>query len=108
VDVEVRLQASERLAPEVETTVYRIVQEALTNIARHADATRVSILVARKNETVVAVIEDDGSGFDPAQVRDESLGLAGIRERVGLLGGRLRVETAPGKGTTLAAEVPLR
>ena len=61
----------------------------------------------RKNGTVVAVIEDDGAGFDPDRVGEESLGLAGIRERVGLLGGRLRVETAPGKGTTLAVEVPL-
>jgi signal transduction histidine kinase len=107
IDVEVRLEPSERLPAEVETTVYRIVQEALTNIARHADATRISVLVARKNGSVVAVIEDDGSGFDPAAVGDDSLGLAGIRERIALLGGRLRLETAPGKGTTLAAEVPL-
>jgi signal transduction histidine kinase len=108
IDVEVRLEPSERLPAEVETTVYRIVQEALTNVARHAGATRISVLVARKNGNVVAVIEDDGTGFDPATVRDDSLGLAGIRERVALLGGRLRLETAPGKGTTLAAEVPLR
>jgi signal transduction histidine kinase len=106
IDVEVRLE-DERLPAEVETTVYRIVQEALTNVAKHAGATRVSILVARKNETVVAVIEDDGTGFDPGDVGEESLGLAGIRERLGLLGGRLRLETAPGKGTTIAAEVPL-
>ncbi len=107
VDVEVRL-GDDRLPAEVETTVYRIVQEALTNVARHANAARISILVARKNGNVVAVIEDDGSGFDPGSVGDDSLGLAGIRERVALVGGRLRLETAPGKGTTLAAEVPLR
>jgi signal transduction histidine kinase len=107
IDVEVRLGPGERLPAEVETAVYRIVQEALTNVARHASATRISVLVARKNGNVVAVIEDDGTGFDPATVRDDSLGLAGIRERVALLGGRLRLETAPGKGTTLAAEVPL-
>jgi signal transduction histidine kinase len=107
IDVEVRLD-DERLPAEVETAVYRIVQEALTNVAKHADAARISILVARRNGNVVAVIEDDGAGFDPESVRDESLGLAGIRERLALLGGRLRLETAPGNGTTLAAEVPLR
>jgi signal transduction histidine kinase len=107
-DVEVQLGEDERLPAEVETTMYRIVQEALTNVAKHADATRISILVARKNEKVVVVIEDDGTGFDSGQVREEALGLAGIRERVALHGGRLRIETAPGKGTTVAAEVPLR
>jgi signal transduction histidine kinase len=107
IDLEVRLR-DERLPEEVETTVYRIVQEALTNVAKHADAARISILVARKNDSVVAVIEDDGAGFDLDGVGDESLGLAGIRERVALLGGRLRLETAPGKGTTIAAEVPFR
>jgi signal transduction histidine kinase len=107
IDVEIGLEPTERLPTEVETTLYRIVQEALTNVARHADAARISILVTRKNDRVVAVIEDDGSGFDPASVGDDRLGLAGIRERVALLGGRLLVEAAPGKGTTLAAEVPL-
>jgi signal transduction histidine kinase len=107
-DVEVQLGEDERLPAEVETTMYRIVQEALTNVAKHADATRISILVTRKNEKVVVVIEDDGTGFDAGQVREEALGLAGIRERVALHGGRLRIETAPGKGTTVAAEVPLR
>jgi signal transduction histidine kinase len=108
IDVEIGLAPSERLPAEVETTVYRIVQEALTNVARHADAERISILVTRKKDSVVAVIEDDGSGFDSDGVGEDSLGLAGIRERVALLGGRLRLETAPGKGTTLAAEVPLQ
>jgi signal transduction histidine kinase len=107
-DVEVQLGEDERLPAEVETTMYRIVQEALTNVAKHADATRISILVTRKNEKVVVVIEDDGTGFDAGQVRQDALGLAGIRERVALHGGRLRIETAPGKGTTVAAEVPLR
>ena len=107
-DVEVQLGDDERLPTEVETTMYRIVQEALTNVARHASATRISILVARKNEKVVVVIEDDGAGFEPGNVRADALGLAGIRERVALHGGRLRIESAPGKGTTVAAEVPLR
>jgi len=107
VDLEVRLKG-ERLPSEVETTLYRIVQEALTNVAKHADATRISILLMRKDEAAVLVVEDDGKGFDLGEIRPEGLGIAGMRERVGLLGGQLRLEGAPGKGTTLAVEVPLR
>jgi signal transduction histidine kinase len=107
VDLEVRLNG-ERLPSEIETALYRIVQEALTNVAKHADATRISILLMRKDEAAVLVVEDDGKGFDPGEIRPESLGIAGMRERVGLLGGQLRLEGAPGKGTTLAVEVPLR
>jgi signal transduction histidine kinase len=97
----------ERLPPEVETTLYRIVQEALTNIVKHARARRVSILLMRREGTAMAVIEDDGEGFDPGAVQEDGLGLLGIRERVELLEGRLRVESSPGSGTTLAVEVPL-
>ena len=105
VDLESQL-GDERLANEVETTVYRVIQEALTNIVKHADADRVSILLQRKNGAVVAVVEDDGSGFDTRSTREDALGLAGMRERVSLAGGRLQVESAPGSGTTLVAEVP--
>ena len=97
-----------RLPSEVETTLYRMVQEALTNVAKHADATSVSILLTRRSSSVALVVEDDGTGFDLDGVRDGGLGLSGMRERVALVGGRLLVESAPGKGTTLAAEVPLR
>ena len=105
VDLESRL-GEERLTTEVETTVYRVIQEALTNIVKHADAGRVSILLQRKNSSVVAVVEDDGSGFDPADARADALGLAGMRERLSLAGGRLLVESTPGSGTTVVAEVP--
>jgi len=105
VDLESQI-GEERLANEVETTVYRVIQEALTNIVKHADAGRVSILLQRKNGAVVAVVEDDGSGFDTSSTREDALGLAGMRERVTLAGGRLQVESAPGSGTTLVAEVP--
>jgi signal transduction histidine kinase len=98
----------ERLTPEIETTLYRMVQEALTNVAKHADATSVSILLTRTPSSVRLVIEDDGEGFDAGNARDGGLGLPGMRERVALLDGRLRIESAPGKGTTLAAEVPVR
>jgi two-component system, NarL family, sensor histidine kinase DevS len=98
----------DRLPAEVETALYRIVQESLTNIVKHAHAQTISIAVARKPGAVVVVVEDDGHGFDPADVRDGGFGLEGMRERVGLLDGRLQVESGEGAGTTLVAEVPLR
>jgi signal transduction histidine kinase len=107
VDLEARLGA-ERLPTEVETALYRIVQEALANVVKHADATHVSILLTQRSRSVAAVVEDDGRGFDQGSMRDGVLGLVGMRERVGLVGGRLRIESAEGAGTTIVAEVPLR
>ena len=104
VDVEARLGDS-RLPPEAETALYRIVQEALTNVVKHAAARRVSITLVRKEASAVVVIEDDGRGFDPEAVRAGALGFTGMRERVELVGGRLTVEASPGAGTTLVAEV---
>lgn len=106
VDVEARL-GEKRLPSEVETTLYRIVQEALTNVVKHAEATKVSILLIRRDASVNAVIEDNGRGFDLDEPTPDSLGLEGMRERVELHDGRLTVETSPGAGTTLAVEVPL-
>jgi signal transduction histidine kinase len=97
-----------RLPDEVETALYRIVQEALTNVVKHAQAQAVSVVVSRKADAAVAVVEDDGQGFDPAVVRPDGFGVEGMRERVSLLDGRLRVESHAGGGTTIAAEVPLR
>jgi len=97
----------ERLPADVETTMYRIVQESLTNIAKHAAASRVSVFVTRAHDAAVVVVEDDGAGFDAASPTD-GLGVSGMRERVALAGGKLRVETGHGKGTTVAAEIPLR
>jgi len=105
VDLESRL-GEERLPTDAETTLYRVIQEALTNVIKHAGADRVSILLQRKNSAVVAVVEDDGSGFDPSATRVDALGLAGMRERVSLAGGRLQVESTLGSGTTVVAEVP--
>jgi signal transduction histidine kinase len=96
----------ERLPVEVETALYRIVQEGLTNVARHAQAATASVLVERRNGAVRAIIEDDGRGFDPAQVGDR-LGLYGIRERAELLGGALVVESEPGRGASLFVEIPV-
>ena len=89
---------------EVATALYRIVQEALTNVAKHAQAGAVSILLTRKNGGVALVIEDDGRGFDAADPA-EGFGLQGMRERVDLLGGTLQVESRVGAGTTVAVEV---
>jgi signal transduction histidine kinase len=100
--------ADERLPEEVETALYRIVQESLTNVVKHARARRVSILLARKAGAVKAVVEDDGQGFEPAAQTGGGYGLVGMRERLALLGGRLEVESSRGAGTTIAAEVPVR
>ena len=94
-----------RLAPETESAVYRVVQEALTNVAKHARARHVRVEVARENGSVDVVVEDDGRGFDPASCRD-GLGLVGMRERVELTGGRLSVRSRPGE-TRVAARLPV-
>jgi len=104
VDLEARL-GDRRLPPEAETALYRIVQEGLTNVVKHAAAHRVSITLVRKEAAAVVVIEDDGQGFDLEAVRAGALGFTGMRERVELVGGRLTVETSPGAGTTVVAEV---
>jgi signal transduction histidine kinase len=98
----------DRLPSEIETALYRIVQESLTNVVKHARAGSVSVLVTRKSGSVIAVIEDDGRGFDAGAGRDEGLGLVGMEERVALLDGRLQIESREGAGTTIVAEVPLR
>jgi two-component system sensor histidine kinase NreB len=97
----------ERLSPEVETTLYRILQEALTNVARHARASRVDVLLKRRDDCVVAVIEDDGVGFDLAAAKQSGrLGLFGMQERAEMLDGCLTIESAVGTGTSVSVEVP--
>lgn len=96
----------ERLPGEMETAIYRIVQEALTNIVRHANATRVDILLERRNGSLIVVVEDNGVGIDPTQAQPNQLGVVGMRERAEMLGGELTIESAPGKGTTIFLEVP--
>jgi two-component system, NarL family, sensor histidine kinase DevS len=99
--------AESRLPSEVETALYRVVQESLTNILKHADAHSVSVSLSRREPGVAAVIEDDGVGFDQREVREDGIGLLGMRERLVLLGGRLKIESRKGAGTTIVAEVPL-
>jgi signal transduction histidine kinase len=106
VELEARL-GDDRLPSDVETVLYRIVQEALTNVVKHAQAEHVSIVLRRKEGTVTAVIEDDGRGFGPQQREDGGLGLVGMSERVELVNGRLQIESAEGTGTTLRVEIPV-
>jgi signal transduction histidine kinase len=106
VHLEARLDGG-RLASDVETSLYRIVQEALTNVVKHARARHVSILLTRHNGKVTAVIEDDGRGFDP-KAANGGFGLIGMRERLALVEGRLTIESSQGGGTTLVVDVPLQ
>lgn len=94
------------LPEEVEIAIYRVVQEALTNVQRHAGATTAGVLVTGLGDRVRVLVEDDGVGFDPATATDR-LGLAGIRERIALVGGTAIIDSAPGTGTTVAVEFPL-
>lgn len=107
-----------RLSPEVETTIYRIVQEALTNVARHAQADQASVLIEHRDEKTLVIVEDNGIGLDSNTAikgsREhlglygirEHLGLYGIRERAELLGGKLLIESEPGRGTSLFVDIP--
>ncbi|CAG0935821.1 Signal transduction histidine-protein kinase/phosphatase DegS [Thermoflexales bacterium] len=99
----------ERLSSDVETALYRIVQEALTNIVRHAQATRADVLLERRGDRVVVVVEDNGLGFDVDVARFAQaghLGLVGIQERAEMLGGSLVIESTANAGTTVVVEVP--
>jgi two-component system CheB/CheR fusion protein len=100
-----------RLAPIVETNLYRIVQEALNNIHKHAGATIVSVVLERRGDAAVLVIDDDGRGFEVAGdgKRDpHGIGLLGMRERASLAGGTLEIASSPGDGTRVSVRVPLR
>jgi signal transduction histidine kinase len=103
-------QDAGRLPPEVETTLYRVFQEALNNVAKHAAARKVSVILERRRDEVTALVEDDGKGFDSDRIGSEPrrrLGLIGMRERVALVGGTLLVESGEGEGTTVRARIPL-
>jgi signal transduction histidine kinase len=111
-NISVDAQVEHRPAPEVETIVYRVTQEALTNVSKHAQARHVWIRLAVEEHNVDLSIRDDGIGFDPARaaqlLKDGHYGLAGMRERVELGGGRLDLESRPGEGTTIEVALPPR
>ena len=103
------------LPPDVAAVLYRLVQEGLTNVLKHAKASKVSIVLERKADGLALVLEDDGIGFDPENFgrnvsgsgQASGLGLSGMKERVALLDGTIAVESAPGKGSTIFVQIPL-
>lgn len=96
-----------RLGGAIELQLYRIVQEALNNVGKHANAKNVSVLLERRGDDLTLIIEDDGRGFDVEALRGAGLGLIGMQERVASLGGHLDFESAPGRGTTLFVRIPI-
>ena len=112
VDFEAGQYKAAGISSEIETILYRIIQEALNNVAKHSGATRVALVLRRTEEQVQAIIEDDGRGFD-ARVTSQSgngsgrLGLLGIQERLGIVGGDFKIESAPKRGATLFVRIPI-
>ena len=96
----------ERLAPELEASVYRIAQEALNNVAKHAGARSVNVLLELRGETLALVVEDDGRGVQDAPTGETMMGLSGMRERALAVGGTVEIEPTPGGGTTVLASIP--
>lgn len=112
VDLHIKGTDDARLPPHIETTLYRIAQEALTNIVRHAESDHVSLIVEQRSDHVMAIIEDDGQGFDvestfKPSVNSRRIGLLGMRERATLVGGSLNIESTPGGGTTVFVSLPI-
>ena len=109
VGIPARLHTSgldERLAPDVETTLYRIAQEALNNAAKYSRARHVEVLLERRADSVLLIVEDDGIGFDAdGEARGHGFGLVGMQERAALVGGSLEIESSPGKGTTVLVRI---
>jgi signal transduction histidine kinase len=98
---------AERLPPKVETALFRITQEALTNVVKHADAKTVQITLARQEQSVVLTVDDNGRGFSQAQARGDHFGLVGMRERTASVDGTLDITSKPGAGTRLTVKIPL-
>jgi two-component system sensor histidine kinase UhpB len=102
----------ERLPPTVETALYRVIQEALTNTAKHSGARAANVVLHRRRDGIQAIISDDGCGFDVegtlrTPAARAQLGLHGMRERAALLGGTVTIESTPGEGTTIYVRVPV-
>ena len=102
-----------RLSPDIEINLYRIAQEALNNVSKHAKAKHVSLLLERQGKSVVLIIEDDGIGFETrsriqSDINDKRMGLFGMKERVLLVGGTIEIESAAGNGTTIYVRIPIQ
>ena len=108
-EIDVHCEATDALTltPATKTTLYRIAQEALTNIVKHAAAKHASVILERRDDLIQLIVEDDGVGFVPHHVTASALGLAGMRERVELSGGTMTIESSPGHGTTLYVRLPM-
>jgi signal transduction histidine kinase len=106
VDFEAEWLKATRFPADLENTLYRVTQEALTNVARHARATHVSVVVERNAGQVIGIVEDNGVGFQLDSIEPGRMGLDSMRERVTLVGGTLDVESAPGSGTTIIVSIP--
>lgn len=102
-----RVADTQRFAPEVEATVYRITQEALNNIAKHARAQSVNVLLESRGDTLVLAVEDDGIGCRTDTRGETMVGLTGMRERAAAVGGTLEIEPTPGGGATVLAHIPM-
>jgi chemotaxis family two-component system sensor kinase Cph1 len=102
--------AAIRLEPDIEINLYRIAQEALNNVYKHAQATQVDVILEHRDKSLVLIIEDNGQGFSPNEKIniEEGLGLISMRERAALVGGELEIESTPGKGTTIFARIPIQ
>ena len=107
VKVDVDIPHEKRLPARVETALFRITQEALTNVVKHAEANTVRIVFARRERSVVLSVDDDGRGFARGRVPGDGLGLVGMRERIASLKGAFEIESEPGAGTRLTVEIPL-
>ena len=101
------MSEDERFPPESEQALFRVTQEAINNVVKHAGAQRVFVTLAREGQSLVAEIADDGKGFSSDSPRDGSYGLAGMRERVLHLQGVFEVNSAPDSGTRVIARVPI-
>ncbi|HFQ93053.1 MAG TPA: sensor histidine kinase, partial [Anaerolineae bacterium] len=108
IPLELTIRHARTLPLDVEHSLYRVAQEALNNIARHAQAGRVSIILDYGDTAVQLQISDNGAGFDPAQQKSGSSGLKNMAERVAEADGRLTIESQPGQGTVVAAQIPLK
>lgn len=97
----------ERLPPDLETTIFRVVQESLSNARKHSRARSARVALSREGRAVRVVVRDEGRGFDPNAVPDDRFGLEGIRQRCRLAGAEPRIESAPGRGTTIEVTLPV-
>jgi len=107
IDSDVQLAAEPRLDPEIERTVYRLIQESLTNVIKHADAAQVRLALAEAAGNIDLQVVDDGVGFAQDQI-NAGFGLVGMQDRVALVGGKVSIDSSPGSGTTVRAQIPAR